>query len=378
MVARGNPFSPSFGTYPPVLAGRDDLLDNWEVALESGPNHPDYTLLLLGMRGAGKTALLNAVEEIARQRGWLVIAEDTTHSGIVSKLTKAAQEVLADVDRSGLTNRITGLRAAGVGVKFGRKPTPEPMPDLRTLLVRLGRRLSRRDAGLLITIDELQGATPEDFRHFGSIIQHVTRREGHPVAFVGAGVPAIEDMFLSGDEATFLQRCSRRDIGLLDDQAAATAIAVPIQERDAFLPPDVLVAAVRAVSGYAFMTQLVGFHMWKAAENPYRRITMEEAMTGIAEAERRMGRLVLTPIWKTLSETDRRFLVAMSEDLGVSRLADVAARLDVTIGYAGVYRSRLIKAGMITPVRKGWIRFVHDAARQWIRRQASRSAGDGT
>ena len=371
MVARGNPFTPSFGTTPPVLAGRDDLLDDWETALESGPHHPDYTLLLVGMRGAGKTVLLNAVEDIARQRSWPVIAEDASHPGIVSRLTDAAWEILGDIDRSGFTGRITGLNVAGVGVEFGRRTSPEPTPDLRTLLVRLGRRLSRRNAGLLITIDELQAAAPEEFRRFGSIIQHVTRRAGHPVAFVGAGIPLIEDRFLSGEEATFLQRCSRRDVGPLDDRAAAAAIAGPLHQRDAFIPPDALAAAVRAVSGYAFMTQLVGFHMWKAAAGPYRGITMEEATVGIAEAKRQMGRLVLAPIWKNLSQTDRRFLIAMSEDSEMSGLADVAARLKVTTGYAGVYRSRLIKAGMVTPVRKGWIRYTHHAARGWIRRQAS-------
>ncbi len=74
MAARENPFTPAFGTSPPVLAGRDDILADWDNALETGPHHPDYTLLLLGMRGAGKTAMLNALEELARNQGWITIS----------------------------------------------------------------------------------------------------------------------------------------------------------------------------------------------------------------------------------------------------------------------------------------------------------------
>ena len=377
MNGGGNPFTPAFGTSPPVLAGRDDILDDWEIALEAGSKHPDFTLLFLGMRGAGKTAMLSAVEEIARQRSWQVIAEDATFHGLLSRISNSAGQILAELDPNRFTHRITGLRMAGMGVEFERETSPEPIPDLRTVLTRLGRRLSRQGAGLLITIDELQGAELDDIRRFGSVIQHVTRREGHPVAFVGAGIPQIEDSILSGNEATFLQRCARRDIGPLDDQAAATAIVVPIQQQNASISPQALAAAVQAVSGYAFMTQLVGFHMWKAASDPSRGITLQDATAGIGEAQRQMARLVLAPIWKKLSQVDRRFLIAMAQDTESSHLDEIAARLGVSKGYAGVYRSRLIKAGMITPVRKGWIAYAHHATREWIRQQRSRPVGAG-
>jgi len=65
-LAANNPFAPTFGATPPVLAGRDDILDDIDDALDTGPTHPDYTTLFVGVRGAGKTVMLNAVEDLAR------------------------------------------------------------------------------------------------------------------------------------------------------------------------------------------------------------------------------------------------------------------------------------------------------------------------
>lgn len=367
MATNRNPFTPAFGTSPPVLAGRDDILADWESALEAGPRHPDYTMLFLGMRGAGKTALLNAVEDRAIERGWVTISEDSAHSGLLSRIARAAVSFLTDFDSNRIRGQIVGMRVAGLGLDFERRPMTEPPQDLRAVLTKLGGLLQTTGAGLLITIDEMQGADLDDIRRFGSIIQHVTRREERSIAFVGAGLPEIEDRFLSGDAATFLQRCSRRDIGPLDDRAATEALAVPIQDRQASIAPDALQAAVRAVSGYAFMAQLVGFQIWKAAADPFAGITVGEAAVGIAEAEKQMERLVLAPIWKNLSDVDRRFLVAMAQDPEESQMSDVANRLGVTVGYAGVYRRRLIRAGMITSPRKGWIAFTHHGTRKWLR-----------
>lgn len=367
MTARHNPFTPSFGTSPPVLAGRDDILADWDNALEAGPHHPDYTLLLLGMRGAGKTAMLNAVEERARKQGWLTISEDAAYPGLLTRITSAAASALADLDTPRPARRITGLRAGGFGVDFETSPSPEFSQELRTVLTELSNTLHSEGAGLLVTIDELQAGDLGEIRRFGSVIQHLTRREAQPIAFVGAGLPQIEEMLLAGDAATFLQRCARRDIGPLSDDDTAKALALPISNQKATIAPEGLRAAIKAVSGYAFMTQLVGFHIWKAAADPHAGITFHEAAAGIATAERQMSRLVLAPVWKGLSDVDRRFLMAMTLDAVDSRVADVADRLGVTVSYAGVYRHRLIKAGMITPVRKGRVTFAHHATREWLK-----------
>ena len=373
-MAGNNPFSPTFGASPPVIAGRDDILDDIADALATGPTHPDFTTLLLGVRGAGKTVMLNAVEDLARSQGWLSVSDDASPKGLLGRLARAAARLLDEFE-GGADRRIRGVTAAGFGVEFEpvappESPASEAGEALRGVLSALGDALAATGTGLIITLDELLSADLDEIRQFGSIMQHVSRREGRPIAFVGAALPQFEDELATDDAATFLQRCSRYDIDRLDYAAASLAIAKPVEDRGATIEPDALAAAVAATSGYAFMVQLVGFHSWAAAADPATRIGAAEVSKGIVDAQRRIGRLVLAPTWKGLSETDRRFLFAMANDDGESRLADVATRLDVEVNYAGVYRQRLIRAGMIVSTGWGRIDLAHHAAREWIRSQA--------
>ena len=218
------------------------------------------------------------------------------------------------------------------------------------MLSALGDALADRGTGLIITLDELLGAGIDEIRQFGSVMQHVCRREQRPIAFVGAALPQFEDVLESDNAATFLQRCSRYDIDRLDPAATRLAIAKPIEDRGASIQPVALDKAVAATSGYAFMVQLVGFHSWDAAGEPLSEITADNVAVGVDKAQKRIGRLVLAPMWKELSDKDRIFLLAMAQDDGESSLADIAARLHVGTNYAGVYRRRLIRAGMIVPL----------------------------
>ena len=365
-----NPFSPSFGTSPPVLAGRDAILDSIGDALATGPTHPDYTTLLIGVRGAGKTVMLNAVEDLARSRGWFALPESASSAGLLDRLTRAATDLLDETGPAEPRRGLSSATVAGVGVGFESVPTPKSDDDLRTVLSAVGDVLAARGTGLLITIDELQSGDVDEIRRFGAVLQHVSRREQRPVAFIGAALPQIEDTLLSDDALTFLQRCSRYDIDRLDRTATRRAIAEPIGEHGRSIDPSALDRAVTATSGYAFMVQLVAFHSWQADTNS-PHITAEHVTAGITEAQRRIGRMVIAPTWNTLSDVDRRFLLAMSQDDGDSDLTDIADRLGVTTSYAGVYRHRLLRVGMILPAGRGRVSLAHHAARDWLRQLAA-------
>ncbi|MCY4367867.1 MAG: ATP-binding protein [bacterium] len=371
-LAPHNPFSPTFGASPPVLAGRDHIIEDIGDALVTGPSHPDYTALLIGVSGSGKTAMLNAVEDLARSHGWLVLADNAAPEGLPARLARGASRLLNELSLPEPRRRITSLTAAGFGIGFERSSTVQPGYDLRGVLSALGDVLATGGTGLMISLDELQSGDLDEIREFGSVLQHVTRREQRPVAFVGAGLPQIEESLLSGDAATFLQRCSRHDIDRLDPEATRLAIARPIADRGGRIDPQALGKAIAATSGYAFMVQLVGFHSWKAAGTPVH-IGVDDVEVGISEARRRVGRLVLAPTWNALSNVDRRFLLAMATDDDESRLAEIAARLGVSTNYAGVYRRRLINAGMIITTGKGRVALAHHAARDWLRDQAKKA-----
>ena len=211
-----NPFAPTFGAEPPVIAGRDDIFDTIADALETGPTHPDYTTLLLGVRGSGKTVMLDAVQDMARRKGWLAVSDDAPPVGLLGRLARAAARLLDELEDEP-RRRIRSVTAAGFGVEF------EPVADsddrglrdaegLRIVLAALGDALAARGTGLMITLDELLSGDLDEIRQFGSVMQHICRREGRPVAFVGAALSQFEDELESDDAATFLQRCSRYDM----------------------------------------------------------------------------------------------------------------------------------------------------------------------
>ena len=118
------------------------------------------------------------------------------------------------------------------------------------------------------------------------------------------------------------------------------------------------------------MVQLVGFHAWRQAKDPARGIESGDVEAGVPIARRRAERLILEPVWKDLSKVDRRFLRAMAEDDGVSRLSDIAERLGKGTDYARVYRNRLRKAGMVIASARGEVDFAQTFARDWVRRTA--------
>lgn len=366
-MSRHNPFSPTFGASPPMLAGRDPIIEDFDEAITTGPRHPDYTVLVTASRGMGKTVLLNTLEDRAAALGWEVISDDTSTKGMLARLEDATSELLERLRRPGRS--VTGVGLGPVSVHLTEPGAPRP-PSLRRLLTEAGDQLDSRGAGLLITLDELHNADVEEVREFGATIQHVTRREQRPVAFAGAGLNMIEDTILSGTAITFFQRCSRFELGRLEPMDARNAIVHPIEEAGSSIGLNAVREAVKATSGYPFMVQLVGFHSWKQAKDLGTGITRSDVDAGVRVARHRAGRLVLEPVWKDLSRMDKRFLTAMAVDDGASRLAAIASRLGKGTDYARVYRNRLRKAGMVIASSRGEVDFAQAFARDWVRRMA--------
>lgn len=368
-MAGNNPFKPSFGVSPPVLAGRGDLLDSFEDAFDAGPGHPDYTALLVGVRGAGKTVALNAIQQQAHSRDWCVIVENA-YADLCLRVVNTIRQLMSMNRVPSAHPRLSGIRAFGVGVDFkhpDQRSAAAGLPGLRSVLTEFASVLASEDRGLLITIDELQGAEPAELREFATVLQHVTRREQMPVAFVAAGLPNIDDTLLQDSAVTFLQRCSRYEIGGLNEAATVRAFSEPIQAYGGHITDEALERVVKASSGYPFMVQLIGFHAWKAATGNPPKLTITEALSGVTEAERRLPHLVILPMWRAMSTMDRRFVLAMAIDDEESATIDIAARLNRNSSYISIYRSRLIRAGFIHSTRHGFVDFTHKITRTWLR-----------
>lgn len=375
-MASGNPFAPSFGISPPALVGRDDVLGDIKEALETGVTHPDFTALLVGARGAGKTVLLNAVEDLAQDLGWLTIADQGSPRGLLDRLRHGVRRLLAeDVSGEASSRRLTGIQLGGIGATFEHASESVDPASLREVLTALADRLSARGSGLLITLDELHAADIDEVRELSGILQHVSRRERRPVAFLGAALPFIEDKLFTGSVSTFIQRLSRHDIGLLDRAAAFTAIDAPIRAAGGSIETGLASRAAAATGGYPFLVQLVGFHVWRAAADPRSGVTAAEVDTGIEQAHQRIGRLVVSPVWKDLSIRDREFLSAMASIPTPTVLADLAQRMGVSTSYASVYKARLIRSGLVVTTDDEALAFTHPAVTTWIAdRSAQRAA----
>lgn len=138
-----------------------------------------------------------------------------------------------------------------------------------------------------------------------------------------------------------------------------------IEENGRTIDPRALDAAVDAIDGFAFMLQLVGYHIW--AENAAsERITLEDATAGIERAHRELETSVLQSTYRELSDDDLKFLAAMLQDDGDSALADIATRMDVKSNYASQYKRRLLAQGIIGERGRGYVGFDLPLFREYL------------
>lgn len=362
-----NPFAPSFGIAPPKLAGRDDILTNIEAAWSAGPTHPNYTTLLIGRRGTGKTVVLAALRSLGHARGWLTISEAAATAGLPNRLAHKAIEHLNRRVGDLLPSIGADLAAAGIGLGDSYDPHADLARRLPHLLEGLAAQLQSEGAGVVLTVDELHGGDIDELRALGVTIQDVTRVRRLPVAFVGAGLPLLEDTLLADVAVTFLQRCARYEVGHLEPYDTWIALSEPVRQLGGTMTAEAVERAVEVSRGYPFLVQLIGYHAWQAAPQPTVEVALDDMATAAEAARRQFGQLVIAPLWRDLSHGSHRFLAAMAKDDTSSRMSDIAARLEVSSAYAGVYRSRLLKSGLVAPAGHGRIDFALDATRQWIR-----------
>lgn len=367
-----NPFTPTFGTSPPLLVGRERDLEEFRDGLYGGPGSPERATLVTGLRGTGKTVMLNAYEDAAATEGWLVISETATR-GLVDRIThEHLPRLLSEADPRTTDSHLTAVSLpGGLGAERDVTERHTPRPGLRSRLTELTELLAERGTGVLLTVDEVHRQGLDDLRILGTTIQHAFR-ERREVAFVGAGLPSAVDDLLSDDVSTFLRRADRRHLRTVSHDDVARGLSVPIRNADRDITPDALQIAIDGTGGYPFLIQLVGLHTWRA-DPDQAVIDIDQAQYGVDQARRRVGQLVHASALADLSTVDRSFLAAMAHDDGPSRMNDLAKRLNVDRTYAGQYRRRLIAAEVIEPRGHGFVDFTLPGLRDYLREHAASS-----
>lgn len=354
-----NPFKPTAGAEPPVLAGREKVIRDFSDGLAEGPGAPGRLMRISGPRGSGKTVLLTELGEIAKDEGWLVV-DETARKGLVSavvdRLAGSAPDasVCADID--------LGFVKARAGVS-----TRECGTDLRSALAAAIARPGRK--GVLVTVDEVQDADRDDMTQIAHAVQHMIR-EGRDVAFVFAGLTTGVADFMNGQAMTFLRRAKAEQLNAIPDDEVAHALKEPFAGTGMHLSDEALEAAVRAADGYAYLVQLVGYNVWRAARRHFAEtpaVSMEDVADGVDMALANYDEAVIEPALAMLSERAMRYLVEMAKRDGDAATGDIAKSIGVPATSLSSARRTLIARQVIEPAgRRGYVRFSVPKMREYV------------
>jgi hypothetical protein len=369
-----NPFHPTFGVTPPLLVGRDDLIEAVAEAIEDGPGAPGRATLYTGPRGSGKTVLLNAVEDRARELGWTVISE-TASPGFVERITQQhLPGQLRGVDPEAVRRRLGGISVplgplGSAGADWSTIEAHISQAGLRNQIDLLTNLLAERNSGLVITLDEVHQQQIDELRDLATTVQHAFR-EGRELVFVGAGLSSAVSDVVNDKVLTFLRRADRHHLGPVPDDDVRRAIREPIELFGRTVGDDALAVMAQGTGGYPFLIQLVGHRTWRLHPDT-EDISVDDAEEGVRQARRRLGSLVYQPALADTSEVDRTFLLAMAKDDGPSKMADIQERLGVDESYVSQYRLRLIAAELIEPTKRGYVDFALPYLREYLRDEAA-------
>ncbi|MDO5513515.1 ATP-binding protein [Corynebacterium sp.] len=349
-----NPFRPSFGTTPAVVAGRDGLVASVGMALREGPGSPYRFTLVSGARGAGKTVLLNLLEKEAANAGWHVIRVAASRDLISELKDVSLPRLLQKLGRSSTHRTITGGSLAGVGSLTTEISSDRPRESLRTRLRDACTLLAEQDSGLLLTLDELQSAAPEDLHLLSDAIQDVVRDE-LPVALSVAGLPFEIAKLLDLPGTTFLRRAMPVQLGPLPDHEVAATLQATAQTGGRHFSDPALDRAVAACRGYAYLIQVVGSISWVFAKDD--SITDASVQRALPQVRERIGLQVHQPALRGLPDREREYLDAMVSLGTPAPTGAIAQALGVPPNQQSTYRRRLLERGLITPNGHGLVDF---------------------
>ena len=347
---KGNPFTPSFGTLPAVLVGRDEVLAGiTPLFARFSARDIHWATHLRGHRGAGKTVLLDQIQEAAAQAGWWVLQEDAgAGAPLPAKIINRSLARLAEHDPSRRGRRIASVHALGVGV--GLEPTPPTPATVTSVRDVLDAIVAAEANGVLVTVDEIHQAPEKALDELGNAAQHL-HRAGRPLVLVMAGLPRPG----RSHEPTFLARAWQPDLGRLTDADVERGLVDTAATAGGRFEPLALRRAVELAAGEPFLLQLVGYHAWEAAHRQPIRVAEVERAASPALAT--YNRAVTARMVADVSPDQRAFLASMARHGTPVRLGDVRAEHEWSQSQAGVYRQRLIDAGLVVPAGWGLVEF---------------------
>jgi AAA ATPase-like protein len=382
-----NPFSPGAGAPPPELVGRQETLERARVLLARViQGRPAKSLLMTGLRGVGKTVLLNEIKRLALASGYRIIFVETPEqAGLLPHLTPQIRGLLLDLDRGdGVSARVrralgilksfasavrVGYAGLEVSLDFEAEPGVADSGDLENdlagLFVALAEAAKDRGTGVTLLIDELQYISELELRAL-TMAMHRLAQEQLPLVLVGAGLPTLPG--LAGRARSYAERLfDYPGIGALTRAEADRAIVAPMVTAGVKIDRPALDEIFSKTHGYPYFLQEWAYQTWnRASGSPVTIAAVREATPIVT---RRLDEGFFRVRFDRLTRAERRYLRAMAEVPPEQRTTGrVAEILGFKVTSMGPNRANLISKGMVYSPEHGRLDFTVPLFDEFMRR----------
>jgi hypothetical protein len=367
-----NPFSPGAGTPPPVLAGRNDILRQAITTLARiKRGRAEKSILLIGLRGTGKTVLLYEISKLAEKEGYhAVMIEALEKKSLPQLLLPEFRRILFSLD-VGMSTKVKRafrvlksfissvklnikIQDVNLGIDIdperGVADSGDLETDLAQLFIALGEAAQDRNTAVAIIIDELQYLNDEEL---SSLIMatHKISQKSLPIVVIGAGLPQLVGK--AGRAKSYAERLfDYPELGPLKSEDAKAALQEPVKIEGISFTQEALIEIMRVTEGYPYFLQEWGYQAWNIAEHSL--IDIHVAKLATTSSIQRLDQSFFRVRFDRLTPREKEYLRALAE-LGSDpqRSGDIAEKLGLDVKNAAPLRNNLIKKGMIYSPKHG-------------------------
>jgi len=361
-----NPYAPGAGSPPPELAGRKELRDALSIALQRVRNaRSAKSVLLIGLRGVGKTVLLNQMQndaqaigietlmiEAPENRSLPAILAPRLHMALLRLSRNERAKALATRALRALSGFTQALRVKYQDIEIRLDFDPEPgladngdlEQDLQDLLEAVGAAAKEAQTALALFVDELQYVEQIELAALITALHRASQRQ-LPIVLIGAGLPQLRGRM--GDAKSYAERLfDFLEVGALSAEAARTAIEKPALEEGVKVESAAMQQIITETQCYPYFLQEWGKHAWEIATDSV--IKAEDAKAASVIAVAALDESFFRVRFDRLTPTERRYLRAMAElGAGPHRSGEVAKVMGREVSSLAPVRSQLIGKGMV-------------------------------
>ncbi len=386
-----NPYAPGAGSEPPELAGREEIFSRTEITLARVKlRRPVKSFMLVGLRGVGKTVLLNKIEDIAKKIEFkTTLIEAHENKSLPELIIPSLRRILLSLDYKEKVDEVVkrGLRVLASftaatkitisGVDLGLSIDPELgsadsgdiEADLPELFLAVGQAAESRGTAVAVIIDELQYVNSKEFSAL-IMAMHKISQKNLPLILIGAGLPRL--VALAGKSKSYAERLfDYPEVDALKPSDAMAALAEPAEREGVEYNKNALNEIIKLTQGYPYFLQEWGYRCWnEATKSPITKAVVKRAT---ASAIENLDESFFRVRFDRVTPREREYLFAMSElGEGPHRSGDIAAQMSVAVESIAPVRNSLIKKGMVYSPAHGDTAFTVPLFHEYLERVRQR------